>query len=211
MLNVHASLLPRWRGAAPIIYAIANGDTRTGVTIMQIRPKHFDVGEIVSQRDVEISDHVKMPQLYALLANMGAEELVTALTELPHNLSRAKPQPSEGVTFAPRVTQKMAHVDWNKMSAKDVYNLDRALTGLFPLHSSFNGVVVKLYNVCKCSDVGAKPGSVVYDKGSRTLQIRCADGRCVSVDRIGVQGKKVMSAPDFANGYMKHCDTVVFE
>ena len=99
MLNVHASLLPRWRGAAPIIYAIANGDTQTGITIMKISPEKFDVGEIVHQECVQIHADMKMKQLYTTLGKIGAENLVKTLESLPSSLSQAKPQPSTGVTY----------------------------------------------------------------------------------------------------------------
>lgn len=99
MLNVHASLLPRWRGAAPIIHTLANGDKKTGVTIMTIKPKHFDIGDIVFQETVLISDDTNLPQLYYNLANLGAEILVEELYKLPDNIYSAKPQTDEGVTF----------------------------------------------------------------------------------------------------------------
>lgn len=99
MLNVHASLLPRWRGAAPIIYALANGDTETGITIMRIRPKHFDVGETLMQAKVPISTHEKMPDLHEKLGSLGATCLVDCLKNLSEKLASAKPQPNDGITL----------------------------------------------------------------------------------------------------------------
>lgn len=99
ILNVHASLLPRWRGAAPIVYALAKGDTETGVTIMRIKPNHYDVGEIVMQNKIQIEPHIKMPELYQTLCEMGALSLVSTLKELPEALEKAKPQSNVGITF----------------------------------------------------------------------------------------------------------------
>lgn len=103
MLNVHASLLPRWRGAAPIIYALANGDTETGVTIMQIKPKHFDIGDIIMQKRTKIPRDMTLPDLHAKLGYMGASCLMESLKSLPDILSSAKPQPTEGVTFGEKL------------------------------------------------------------------------------------------------------------
>lgn len=80
MLNVHASLLPKYRGASPIIYAIKNHENKTGVSIMRIMPKKFDVGDILGQREVSISDDVLMPQLHDQLADIGAELLMESIT-----------------------------------------------------------------------------------------------------------------------------------
>lgn len=99
MLNVHASLLPRWRGAAPIIYALMHGDEKTGVTVMRIRPEKFDIGEIVRQEEVRITKDLKMPDLHAILAEIGARNLLDTLRGLPEVLEHAKRQDDKGVTF----------------------------------------------------------------------------------------------------------------
>lgn len=82
MLNVHASLLPRYRGASPIIYAIRNGDKETGISIMRIKPKKFDVGEILARRSCAITDDMLMPRLHDKLANIGAEALVDCIKDI---------------------------------------------------------------------------------------------------------------------------------
>lgn len=98
-MNVHASLLPKWRGAAPIIYALAKGDSKTGVTIMRIRPKKFDIGDIVLQESLPIHPSTKMRELYEKLGVLGAKNLIKVLELLPEYLDQAKPQPTEGVTY----------------------------------------------------------------------------------------------------------------
>lgn len=82
MLNVHASLLPKYRGASPIIYALRNGEKETGVTVMRIRPKKFDVGEILTNQRVAVSEDVMMPELYTQLAEVGADLLVNCIKDL---------------------------------------------------------------------------------------------------------------------------------
>lgn len=85
MLNVHASLLPKYRGASPIIYAMRNGDKETGVSIMRIRPKKFDVGEILAIQRVAISDDMMMPELHETLATTGADLLVDCIKDINRN------------------------------------------------------------------------------------------------------------------------------
>lgn len=99
MLNVHASLLPRWRGAAPIIYAIAHGDKKTGITIMKLKPHKFDIGEIVDQASLDISDNMRMSELYHKLADLGACTLVNVLKQLQEKLEKATKQPEDGITL----------------------------------------------------------------------------------------------------------------
>lgn len=98
MLNVHASLLPRWRGAAPIVHAIANGDTKTGVTVMKIKPHKFDVGQIVKQAEVDITEDMEMPELYRQLAQCGSEVLLDVIKSLPDVLDHAREQNNEEAT-----------------------------------------------------------------------------------------------------------------
>lgn len=99
MINVHASLLPRWRGAAPIIHALRNGDTQTGVTIMRIRPRHFDVGEVLAQKAVSIGPDTLMPQLHAELAAVGADLLVNTMHTLEESLKGARQQDDSSVEY----------------------------------------------------------------------------------------------------------------
>lgn len=91
--------MPRWRGAAPIIHAIANGDSKTGVTIMKIEPKKFDIGDILMQLSVDMPKDVTLPLLYHLLAQIGAETLIKCLHNLEKCLMEAKPQPNKGITY----------------------------------------------------------------------------------------------------------------
>ncbi|KAL4716607.1 hypothetical protein ACJJTC_008242 [Scirpophaga incertulas] len=99
MINVHPSLLPRWRGAAPIIYTLLHGDHETGVTLMKIKPNQFDVGEIINQRKIKVSKDIKLPELTEQLSDIGAEMLVDCIKLLPESLMNLKPQSNDGVTY----------------------------------------------------------------------------------------------------------------
>lgn len=92
MINVHASLLPKWRGAAPIIYSILNGETTTGVTIMKIHPFHFDVGEILKQESIAISKSALLPEIHQNMAHIGAKLLLSCMQDIDYYLKNATKQ-----------------------------------------------------------------------------------------------------------------------
>lgn len=152
MLNVHASLLPRWRGAAPIVYTLMNGDLKTGITIMKIMPNKFDIGDIVLQKQIDISEHETLPELYAKLAKLGANLLENVFEDLPQLLQSAKSQNKTNITYAPKVTSKLALINWNEMSAKNIYDLHRALLGLYPLTTIFQDATIKLCDIKKIEE-----------------------------------------------------------
>lgn len=99
MINVHASLLPRWRGASPIIHAILNEDVTTGVTVMKIQPHKFDVGEILAQKEIEIPKNVLMSELHTTLAKEGAQLLVNCIESAPDSFRNAKQQDEHNITY----------------------------------------------------------------------------------------------------------------
>lgn len=96
ILNVHPSCLPRWRGPAPVIHTVLHGDTVTGVTIMQIRPKRFDVGPILKQETIPVPPKSTAKELEAVLSRLGANMLISVLKNLPESLSNGRQQPTEG-------------------------------------------------------------------------------------------------------------------
>ncbi|CAG9769280.1 unnamed protein product [Ceutorhynchus assimilis] len=204
MLNVHGSLLPRWRGASPIVYALANGDKETGVTIMRIRPNKFDVGEILYQEKIAISHDIEMPELHEQLGKLGAKCLIDTLWNIDERLANSVPQPSEGVTYAPKISPDFAKVKWNTSTAKDLYNLQRALKSIHPLKTSWNSIPVKLFDaeIWPKDEEHRNPGFVVYSKKNKLLLIECANRTWISVKKVGVQGKKIMNAADFHNGFI---------
>ncbi|GLG93019.1 Uncharacterized protein GBIM_00527 [Gryllus bimaculatus] len=213
MFNVHASLLPRWRGAAPIVYALMNGDTETGVTIMQIKPHKFDVGGILKQATFPLSLEATFPVVRDALAHLGSEILLESLKHMPFCLEKIKEQTEDGVTYAPRVSPSLALVDWNKMSALQIYNLWRALVGIHPLISKWHGITIKIFSVeLHQSDIAmesvdqflnsVQPGYVYYHRPSKLLRVKCSDGNWISVANIGLPAKKPMSCKDFYNGYI---------
>ncbi|KAH0947974.1 hypothetical protein HN011_006990 [Eciton burchellii] len=209
MLNVHASLLPRWRGAAPIIYSLINGDKQTGITIMRIMPKKFDIGDIVMQEKVNIHADETLPELYTKLAKTGANILVDVIRKLPHVLSSSRPQETIGITYAPKTTSKISLVKWDSMMAKNVYDLHRGLLGLYPLTTTFNNKTIKLFDIRPASksvttnSESEVPGLVRFDKKSKALIVTCKGPSWISIKKVVLAGHSPMNAVDFRNGFMQ--------
>ncbi|CAK9832641.1 Methionyl-tRNA formyltransferase, mitochondrial [Anthophora retusa] len=209
MINVHGSLLPRWRGAAPIIYTLMHGDSQAGITIMKIKPKKFDIGEIILQKQIDIDENETLPKLYTKLAKLGANLLEETFENLLELLQSAKPQDETKVTYAPKITSKLSLINWSEMSATIVYNLHRALLGEHAVTTSFQNIKIKLYDVQKFVSAsittkfeGEIPGTVMYDRKGKALIVKCKGETFVSVKKITVQGKRCMSAHDFYNGFI---------
>ncbi|XP_014473704.1 PREDICTED: methionyl-tRNA formyltransferase, mitochondrial isoform X2 [Dinoponera quadriceps] len=211
MINVHASLLPRWRGAAPIIYSLINGDAETGITIMKIMPEKFDIGEVITQERINIHADETLPELHAKLARIGAKVLVSTIGKLPDILSSSRPQERIGITYAPKVTSKISLVKWDEMTAKNVYDLHRGLLGLHPLTTKFRDTAIKLFDVRQVSkpidgtnpEDDDVPGFVRFDKKSNVLIVTCKGPSWVSIKKVIVSGRSPMSAMDFRNGFMQ--------
>lgn len=204
ILNVHPSLLPRWRGPAPVFHTIMNGDTVTGVTIMQIRPRRFDVGPILSQETYHIQKKYTSDELGEILAVKGAQMLIGTLRTLLEKILNKKEQSKTGATSAPKIDKSMSWLVWEEQTTKDIDCLFRAIGSRIPLRTLWMGRTVKLLefvgelqNVLQ--DEQVVPGSVIFLKDSNILSVRCKDGW------VGFQAvvlKKRLTAADFYNGYL---------
>ena len=236
MLNVHASVLPRWRGAAPITHAILAGDKETGISIMEVKPHHFDIGNILATERVGISADQTKEELTSVLARIGADLLVNVLNDLECYRRQSFAQDESKVTYAPRIDISSYNVDWNSSTSQDVYNQSRALSGSGKLYSTwkdsdvivrFSGCVkpevVQGLNVKAENESDVKPGRVVYVKtrspvnndgqssnvackNRRFICIKCKSG-WIAFDQFYYGSNKVMSALDFYNGYISHYRT----
>ncbi|KAM5169992.1 methionyl-tRNA formyltransferase, mitochondrial [Mantella aurantiaca] len=205
ILNVHPSLLPRWRGPAPIIHTVLNGDEQSGVTIMQIRPKRFDVGPIVMQQTFPVPPMCTSKDLEVVLAKHGAEMLVSVLQNLPDSLNASKDQPKEGTTFAPKISAATSCVRWEEQTPEEIMRLERAIGFVVPLQAVWMGAAIKLLGFIEVpdslitSDFSRTPGAIKYLPGPQILAVRCKDGW---VGIRSVKLKKKLSAKDFYNGYL---------
>ncbi|XP_029354281.1 methionyl-tRNA formyltransferase, mitochondrial [Echeneis naucrates] len=206
ILNVHPSLLPRWRGPAPVFHTILHGDKITGVTIIQIRPHRFDVGPILNQEQHQVPGNCTAEQLGAVLATKGAHLLMNTLMTLSDRMSHKREQGDMGATFAPKIKNSMSWLVWEEQTCDQIDRLYRAIGSRIPLKTTWMGRTIKLLDFGgKChislSDPHRKPipGSVTFQKESNTLAVCCKDGW---VGFKAVVLKKRLSAADFYNGYL---------
>jgi methionyl-tRNA formyltransferase len=190
--NVHASLLPRWRGAAPINRAIMAGDAESGVTIMQM-DEGLDTGAIAMAERVPIAPDMTAGDLHDALARLGADLMLRALAALERGTLTLTPQPAQGVTYAAKIGKDETRIDWSK-PWKDVHNHIRGLSPFPGAWFDISGVRVKALRSTQGESKGP-PGTVLDDK----LTIACGDG-AVRLTQLQRAGKQPMSAGEFLRG-----------
>jgi methionyl-tRNA formyltransferase len=194
--NLHASLLPRWRGAAPINRAIMAGDAETGVMVMKM-DVGLDTGDVAMAERVAISDRMTASDLHDELSRLGAGLMVRALAALERGTLRLTKQPDEGVTYAAKIDKAEARIDWTK-SARDVL---RHIHGLSPFPGAWCEMVgdgeparLKILRCELASGAGA-PGAALDDR----LTIACGEG-AIRIIELQRAGKAPMKAADFLRG-----------
>lgn len=191
-LNIHASLLPRWRGAAPIQRAILAGDRETGVTIMQMEAG-LDTGPALSHDTVPIEADTTASDLHDQLADMGSRLIVKTLADLPK--LTPMPQPAEGVTYAAKLTKEDGQLFWQ--DAGYVERQVRALTPWPGAWFDFQGSVMRVQKASLISGTDGPAGQVLDDR----LTIGCAAGGAIRIDRLQRPGKAAMTTEDFLRGF----------
>ena len=193
-LNIHASLLPRWRGAAPIQRAIAAGDEETGITIMRM-DAGLDTGPMLLWRAVAIGAADTAATLHDTLARLGAEMIVDALARL--ETLAPTPQPGEGATYAAKIDKREAALDWRR-PAQELERQVRAFNPFPTASTVFNGVPLKIWGAALSSASGT-PGRVleVDDKG---IVVACGSG-ALRLTELQKHGGKRLPARDFLNGF----------
>jgi methionyl-tRNA formyltransferase len=199
-INIHASLLPRWRGAAPIQRAIEAGDAGTGITIMQM-DAGLDTGPMLLRRALPIDDDDTAASLHDKLARLGAEAIVEVLAGLRRGGApwSAEPQPADGVTYAAKISRAEARLDWRRPAVE----LDRAVRAFnpFPVASGqLRNMTIKLWAarpVTGCG--GALPGTVLAADG-RGVVVACGDG-VLRVTELQRPGGRRLPAGDFLGGF----------
>ncbi|HEY2737068.1 MAG TPA: methionyl-tRNA formyltransferase [Thermoanaerobaculia bacterium] len=198
-INLHASLLPRWRGAAPIQAAVAAGEERTGVTTMQMEAG-LDSGPILLQEEVAIGAAETAGELSVRLAETGAALVVRTLDELARGGLAPRTQDAALATYAPRLTRDSGRAGWS-LSAKALADLLRAYTPWPGLTAELAGAPVKLVRARVLAAAGeeAAPGTFLGLRGG-ALAVACGGGSVLAVEELQRPGRKPLRAADFANG-----------
>ncbi|XP_074662321.1 methionyl-tRNA formyltransferase, mitochondrial-like [Tubulanus polymorphus] len=208
VVNVHPSLLPRWRGAAPIVHTILHGDRLTGVSVTEILPKRFDIGPVLLQEKYAIPKNYTSVELRRDLAEIGAKLLMNVLSDFERVQKSKVFQNHDGATHAHKISVNISYVDWQNSKVCDVWAKYRALYSIFDLRSYYKNHIIRLLNIVEPTNEeivilgnvkDIREGTPVFCKTKKILYVRCKDGW------IGCQEvvyKKKMSALAFYNGYL---------
>jgi methionyl-tRNA formyltransferase len=204
-VNLHASLLPRWRGASPIQAALAAGDARTGVTTMKM-DEGMDTGPILLEEAVEIGPAERADELARRLAEIGGRLVVRTLDLLETGGIEPRPQPAnpadaaDAVTYAPRLTRDSGRVDWG-LTAREIHDRLRAYTPWPGLTAGLRGEPVKIVAAEPLAErAGEAPGVILGLRGGRLLAVACGGGTALGLAELQRPGKRALRAADFVNG-----------
>jgi methionyl-tRNA formyltransferase len=197
-VNVHGSLLPRWRGAAPIHAAIRAGDSETGITIMRM-DVGLDTGPMLSKRAIEILPTDTAQTLHDKMAQVGADLLIETLPGYLNGEIKPETQDESLVTYAPQIEKHEGAIDWT-LSAESIERLVRAFTPWPGTYTFWNGKQVKIHSGVISGDVreDVAPGQVIWH--NNTLAIGTGHGLYVPTE-LQLEGKKRVAATDFVRGY----------
>ena len=192
-VNIHASLLPKYRGAAPINWVLLNGETETGVTSMQMS-EGLDTGDMLIKRSTKIGENETYEELYARLSEMGGEVLMDTVAAIEDGTLAPEKQDDSLSCYSPVIRKEMSRLDFSKTAA-EVHNVIRGVTGFALLE----GKRVKVYRSQISDKIApdAENGEIV-DTSSFT--VKCGDGKCVTFLEVQPEGKKRMRTEDFLRG-----------
>jgi methionyl-tRNA formyltransferase len=199
-INVHSSLLPKLRGAAPINWAVINGETETGVTIMHMA-RELDAGDIISQVSTPIDPDESVEAVHDRLARLGGTLLVDTVAQIAAGTAQRTPQDHEQATYAPMLSRALSPIDWTQ-SAKAIHDKIR---GLMPWPAASTDVIsgepIKIFGSVNTGySTSAQPGTIV-EAGKSGIDIACGDGKLLRITLLQAAGGKRMSAADYLRGH----------
>lgn len=197
-INVHASLLPKYRGGAPIHQAVLDGETETGVTIMYMAEK-LDAGDIISQRAMAIEDHHTTGQLFDELSIIGRDLLKETLPMIIADTNDRTPQDEAFVTFAHNISREQERIDWSK-SARTIFNQVRGLNSWPVAYTTLDGDNVKIWAVRESTETTNEAPGTVIAKAKKFFTVACGNETAVDVLELQPAGKKAMPAVNYLNG-----------
>lgn len=195
-INVHASLLPKYRGAAPIQWAVINGDKETGVTIMQM-DEGLDTGDMLKVVKTDIGENETSEELFDRLSVIGSNTLIEALEDIENNSLNPVSQQNEASCYASKITKELSPINWNK-TADEIHNLVRGLQSWPCAITSINGKQLKIHKTVKSDKTSDIAGKIVDNKN--VLTVCCGDGKCVDILELQLEGKKRMDVKSFLQG-----------
>lgn len=191
-INIHASLLPKYRGAGPIQRCILDGETLTGVTSMYME-EGLDTGDMLIKEKIQIGENMIADELHDALSEMGADVLLKTIQAIENGSLTRTPQDDSQSTYAKMITKEMSHLDFNK-SAKEIHNTIRGITGF----TSLNGKRLKVFRSEILNITSNEPCGTIIDTSK--FIVVCGDGKCIKFDEVQLEGSKRMKSQDFLRG-----------
>lgn len=198
-INVHSSLLPRYRGAAPINWAILNGESETGVTIMYMA-EGLDTGDIISQRSTPIDPDETVESLHDRLADIGAQLLGETVTAIDAGTASRIPQDDEQSCYAPMLSRELSPIDFSR-SAKEIHNQVRGLIPWPATTVEIKGEAFKIFAVEETDQTSDKESGTWLGADKKGINVVCGDGRVLRILELQAPGKKRMRAVDYLRGH----------
>lgn len=197
-INVHASLLPKYRGGAPVHYSIINGDSETGVTIMRM-VKKMDAGDMLSQKAIPISKTDDVGSMFDKLSLLGKEMLLEMLPEFIAGNVKEIPQDETLVTYSPNITREEEQVDWNKTSPL----IDCQVRGMRPwpvAFTTYQETRVKLWDTTPLEETTVKTPGTIIKINKKNFWVACGEGTVLQINDLQPAGKGRLKAVDYLNG-----------
>ncbi|MCI2106299.1 MAG: methionyl-tRNA formyltransferase [Intestinimonas sp.] len=198
-INVHSSLLPKYRGAAPINWAILNGEKETGVTIMHVAPA-LDAGDIIATVKTPIDPDETAPVLTERLSHLGAELLVKVVPHIADGTANRTVQEEEQSTYAPMLSRELSAMDWSK-PARQLHNQVRGLLPWPAAVAEFGGIRCKVFNTTVEPGVHAEGPGTILEAGKHGILIACGADTALRINELQADGGKRMKAADYLRGH----------
>ena len=199
-INVHGSLLPRYRGAAPMQWCVINGETKTGITTMMM-DAGLDTGDMLLKEELTIGPDMTLEEVHDNLMEMGAQVLMKTIEELCAGTLKRVPQEGES-NYAPMLTKETGHIDWQK-SAQQIHNLVRGLNSWPGAYTSHEGQKFKIWRTVltgETAPVSTAAGAILAADSNQGLKVAAGDGRVLAITELQAPGKKKMQAQDYLRG-----------
>ncbi|MGI6267742.1 MAG: methionyl-tRNA formyltransferase [Acutalibacteraceae bacterium] len=195
-INIHASILPKYRGAAPIQWSVINGDKQTGVTSMYME-QGLDTGDMLITKTIDIGENDTAGEVHDRLSVLGADVLSQTIEEMLQGSIKRIKQDDSLSTYSPMLDKSLCPIDWNE-SATTIHNKIRGLSPWPVATAVLEDKVIKIHLSRLSQEVGSKSGEVI--KSDKNLIVSCGDGKCIEILQIQAQGSKRMSAQDYLRG-----------
>ena len=195
-VNIHASLLPKYRGASPIQYALLNGDKETGITIIRM-DETLDGGDIILQKEIKIDSNDYIENLSSKLSLLGSEAIIESLNMQESKRIDFKKQDNNNVSYAPKIKKEDGLINWSKKSY-EIVNQIRALSPWPSAYTRFNNKILKILQADTSKDSSEILGEVILSDDTG-IKVACSDGSIV-IKKLQLEGKKALSVDQFLRG-----------